>query len=104
MLEKREASFDGVGPVLQAGTLGRAVLAAVLELNQGVSVVERGAYIRVLVPGKCHITRAAVERNAQAEVRFPGDLESVMPSFKGRFSVSENEASWESHLLDVHGA
>ena len=27
---------------------------------------------------------------------FPGDLEGILASFKGRFSITEDEARWEA--------
>lgn len=85
-----------VGPVLQAGALAEAIVAAIRELNAEVEVVDRGSYVRVLVPGCCRVTRALVERHASAGFRLPRDLEQVMSSFKGRFFVSPEEARWEA--------
>jgi toluene monooxygenase system protein D len=85
-----------VGPVLQAGPIAAAVVAAIRELHPDAEVVDRGAYLRVLVPGRCVLRRAALERHKAGAFRLPGDLEMVMPSFKGRFSVSEDEARWEA--------
>ena len=39
-----------VGPVLQRGPVGDAVLAAIEALNADVELLDRGAYVRVLVP------------------------------------------------------
>ena len=77
---------DDVGPVLQAGPLGEAVVGAIRALN---------ADVRVLCPRRCVVTRAAIEARTGAAFRLPGDLELVMSSFKGRFAVSEDEARWE---------
>jgi hypothetical protein len=85
---------DLVGPVLQAGADGRSLLRALEELNEGLCVEDRGAYLRVLVPGRCVLTRAAVERHSARAWRFPGDLECNMPAFKGFFSVTADEACW----------
>jgi len=86
---------DWVGPVLQASAISHAIIAAIRQLNPVVEVVDRGAYLRVLVPGRCQVTRALIERHGGFAFRLPGDLELVMSSFKGRFSVSDDEASWE---------
>jgi toluene monooxygenase system ferredoxin subunit len=86
---------DDVGPVLQAGPVGEAVLGAIRALNADVRVLDRGAYLRVLCPRRCVVTRAAIEARTGAPFRLPGDLELVMSSFKGRFAVSEDDASWE---------
>ena len=40
------------------------------------------------------MTRAAIERALGRTFQLPGDLEVLMPAFKGRFRVSEEEASW----------
>ena len=85
---------DLVGPVLQASADGRALLRALEELNEGLRVEDRGAYLRVLVPRRCVLTRAAVERHSARPWRFPGDLECNMPAFKGFFRVTADEACW----------
>lgn len=87
---------DWVGPVLQAGPVSEALIAAIRELNTEVEVIDRGAYLRVLAPGPCRVGRAAVERHRGAPFHFPGDLELVMSSFKGRLTLSEEEASWDA--------
>ncbi|HEV8245508.1 MAG TPA: MmoB/DmpM family protein [Polyangiaceae bacterium] len=86
---------DWVGPVLQAGTLSQAVLAAIRELQPEAEFIDRGSYVRVLAPGPCRVTRKLVEKYAGERLRFPGDLEAIMPSFKGRLTMSEEEASWD---------
>jgi hypothetical protein len=42
------------------------------------------------------VTRAALERHRGAAFKLPMDLESVMTSFKGRLSMSEEEACWDA--------
>jgi hypothetical protein len=83
-----------VGPVLLAGRTSEAVIAAIRELNEGVETVDRGSYVRVLVPGECRLERAAVERHLGAPFALPADLERVMASFQGRLEVDEDEARW----------
>jgi toluene monooxygenase system ferredoxin subunit len=92
---------DDVGPVLQAGPLGAAVIDAIRTLNPGARVVDRGAYLRVLCPGRCVVTRAAIEQRTGTPFRLPGDLELVMSSFKGRFIVDDDQARWELSALKV---
>ena len=60
-----ERPHDGecVGPVLTAGAVAEAII-------------------------------AAIESALSRSFRLPGDLEQVMPSFRGRFQVSEDQASW----------
>lgn len=90
------AARDQVGPVLHAGPLADVVIAAIRELNAGATIVDRGAYLRVLCAGRCRVTRAALERHRGGAFRLPVDLESVMPSFKGRLSMTEDEACWDA--------
>ena len=75
---------DAVGPVLQATPLGWAVVAAIEADNDGVEVRDEGAYLRVLVPRVCSVTRAEVEAQFGQPVQFPGDLEVILSSFCGR--------------------
>jgi hypothetical protein len=82
--------------VLHHGATAAAVVAAICELNARVELLDRGSYLRVLVPGRCVVTRSAIEHQLGASFRLPGDLETIMPSFKGRFRVSDDEATWES--------
>lgn len=85
---------DRVGPVLEAGETARAVVAAVRQLNGDVVVLDRGSYLRVLVPGRCVVTREAIEQALGRPFRLPGDLEMVMPSFKGLLRMGNEEAVW----------
>ena len=83
-----------VGPILQASELGRAVVAAIQELNPGAQVLDRGAYFRVVAEPPCVLTRAAVERITGQLFELPGDLEQVMPSFQGFLSLSADRVEW----------
>jgi toluene monooxygenase system protein D len=83
-----------VGPVLLAGAVTDAVVRAIKDLNENASVLDRGSYVRVSVPGRCVLTREAVEGHLGREFRLPMDLELVMPSFSGAFSVDERGAVW----------
>jgi toluene monooxygenase system protein D len=85
-----------VGPVLVAGELAAVVVAAIRELNRDVVVHDRGSYLRVLVPHRCVVTRQAIERELQHGFSLPGDLEPIMPSFKGLLRVTGDEAVWWS--------
>ena len=64
----------GVGPVLLAGPFARAAVVAITEENEGAVVQDEGAYLRVMSPGRCVLTRARVEDALGAPVQFPGDL------------------------------
>src|ERR1700675_2317376 len=94
MPEEVAGVYDRVGPVLQAGTVANAIIAAIKDLNQDVMVVDRGAYIRVLVPRYCVVTRPAIETHLGRSFRFPGELETVMSAFKGSLQLNQDDAAW----------
>jgi len=85
---------DTVGPVLDASTDGRAIAAAIRADNPGAVVVDRGSYLRVLVPLRCAIRRDAIERVLGKPFALPGDLEQLMPSFKGTLTITDDEVVW----------
>jgi hypothetical protein len=87
-------SNDAVGPVLEASDSGRAVVAAIQKLNADVTVVDRGSYLRVLVPRRCVVTRQAIERTLGRKFELPLDLEALMPAFKGRITMDGEHAEW----------
>src|SRR6266436_3053067 len=87
-------TYDSVGPVLQSGPVANAIIAAIKDLNQDVMVVDRGAYVRVLVPRYCFVTRAAIENHLGRSFRFPGELETVMSAFKGSLQLNQDDAAW----------
>jgi len=94
MPEEVAGVYDRVGPVLQAGTVASAIIAAIKDLNQDVIVVDRGAYVRVLVPQCCVVTRSAIEKHLGRSFRFPGELETVMSAFKGSLELNQDDAAW----------
>jgi toluene monooxygenase system protein D len=83
-----------VGPVLQATPLGRAVVAAIESSNDDVDIQDEGAYLRVMAPGACRVSRAAVEAEFGQPVQLPGDLEVIMSSFAGLVFMNEAGAVW----------
>jgi hypothetical protein len=87
-------SGHDVGPVLMAGTVADAIVAAVQRDNPGVTVQDRGAYLRVGVAGRCVLRRASVEAVLGQVFALPGDLERVMLSFVGSLHVDRDEAAW----------
>jgi toluene monooxygenase system protein D len=89
---------DSVGPVLQVGPEADAVIAAIAQLNARMELIDRGAYVRVLVPQRCVVTREAIEQRLARPFRLPRDLEAIMSSFKGRFRVTADQASWELRI------
>ena len=95
MPEERPNIYDHVVPVLQNGVLADAIVSAIRDLNSDVLVMDRGAYLRVLVPRRCVVTRNAIEKHLGRPVRFPGELETVMAAFKGALQLSQDEAVWQ---------
>lgn len=83
-----------VGPVLAANETGRAIAAAICAHNADAAVVDRGSYLRVTAPGRCAVTRAAIEDHLGAPFSLPADLERVMPSFEGRMTWTDEEVAW----------
>jgi toluene monooxygenase system protein D len=81
--------------VLQVGVLSEAIVAAIRDLNHKVTVLDRGAYLRVLVPQRCVVTREAIEKHLGRAVRFPGELETVMSAFKGSIELNQESAVWQ---------
>jgi toluene monooxygenase system ferredoxin subunit len=84
-----------VGPVFQRTPSVEPVIAALIEENPGARLVDRGSYVRVLVPRRCRLSREAVERHSNQPFLLPSDLEILMCSFKGRLTITESEATWE---------
>jgi toluene monooxygenase system protein D len=95
MSDESVSIYERVGPVLQSGAVSDAIVAAIKDLNQDVLVVDRGAYLRVLVPHRCLVTRTAIERRLGRSFRFPGELEVVMSGFKGAILLTESDATWQ---------
>jgi len=94
MTSENPETYDRVGPVLQSGAVATAIIAAIKDLNQDVMVLDRGAYVRVLVPRCCVVTRSAIEKHLGRSFRFPGELETVMSAFKGSLELNQNDAAW----------
>jgi hypothetical protein len=92
---EQEGATDCVGPVLQVGADAEAVIEAIKTLNVEVRLLDRGAYVRVLVPRRCVVTREAIESQLRRPFRLPRDLEAIMSSFKGRLRVTSEQVSWE---------
>jgi toluene monooxygenase system protein D len=89
------ADHDYVGPVLEAdGDLVEAIVAAIREGHPEMAVLDRGGYLRVLVPHRCVVRREAIERALGRAFRLPGDLELVMPSFRGAIEISDDQVVW----------
>ena len=85
---------DGVGPVLTGHPRAQAVLEAIRRLNPSVEIHNRGSYMRVLAPRRCLVTRSAIEDILRQPFDFRAELEIMMPSFKGRMRLDDDEAVW----------
>ena len=83
-----------VGPVLHATPFAHVVAAVIEDENDDVIVRDEGAYLRVLAPGTCRLTRAALEAATGPAIRFPGDLEVVLSSFTGVLRLTDDGAIW----------
>jgi hypothetical protein len=92
------ATSESVGPVLTAGNVAQAAIAAIRARHGDLCVIDRGSYWRVLVPGRCVLDRREFERILGTAIRFPSDLEAIMPSFKGRLRLSSDEAIWAAEV------
>lgn len=86
-----------VGPVLQAGAATNMIIEAIKAGNQNVIIQDRHGYLRILVPERCVLSRKLVEQVSGAPFQLPADLEMIMSSFKGRLTISSEEAVWESN-------
>lgn len=83
-----------VGPVLQAGAVGQAIAAVICAHHADAQVLDRGSYLRILVPGRCTLLRRDLELHLGRPFHFPRDLECVMPAFQGHLKMSAIEVSW----------
>jgi toluene monooxygenase system protein D len=83
-----------VGPVLHATPFALSVISVIGEENTDMRVQDEGAYLRVLVPRVCRLSRAGLEAATGLAIRFPGDLEVVMSSFTGVMQLTEDGAVW----------
>ena len=80
--------------MLHATPFARSVAAVIEEENMNVLVQDEGAYLRVLVPRVCQLSRAGLEAATGLAIRFPGDLELVMSSFTGVLRLTEDDVVW----------
>jgi toluene monooxygenase system protein D len=84
----------GVGPVLHATPFARSVVSVIEDENEHVLIHDEGAYLRVLAPQICRLSRAGLEAATGPAIRFPGDLEVVLSSFTGVMQLTEDGAVW----------
>jgi hypothetical protein len=83
-----------VGPVFLRGPVSDVLIAAIRAQHPDAEVSDRGAYLRVRVPGRCQLVRAEVERRLGRAFALPADLEEVMPSFAGALSITADQVIW----------
>ena len=95
MIDRHQNDRHHVGPVLQAGPIAAAVIEAIRSLNADVDVVDRGSYLRVLCRDRCVVSRAAIEERLHRAFVLPGELEQIMPSFKGFLHITDDLVSWD---------
>ena len=96
MLPEHWVAPNEVGPVLVAGRVADAIVAAVRQQNAGARISPRGSYVRIAVAHRCEFRTRAVEQLLGEPFRIPQDLERVMTSFCGRMRLAEEGAIWES--------
>jgi toluene monooxygenase system protein D len=87
-------SAGGVGPVLEAGEVADAIVRAIREANPEATVQDRGSYLRVLVPGRCVLERARLERILGRSFALPGELELTMVAFTGAITFTSGGVVW----------
>jgi toluene monooxygenase system protein D len=88
------SAAESVGPVLHATPFSRTVISVIRDENEQVVVQDEGAYLRVLAPRICRLSRAGLEVATGVTVRFPGELEVVMSSFTGVMQLTEDAVVW----------
>jgi hypothetical protein len=91
----RQSAAGAVGPVLEAGPTAWAVIAVIRRHHPELSLLDRGAYLRVSVPRRCVLDLAELERELGHQFCVPGDLERIMPAFQGRLVFSPGQVVWE---------
>jgi hypothetical protein len=80
--------------VFTRGATSDVLVALIKKHHPDARLVNRGAYLRVLVPGGCRLRRADIELRLGRPFTLPADLEELMPSWKGTLAISEDEVSW----------
>lgn len=85
----------GVGPVVNKGEIGEAILDAIKIDNPGKSVKtqEHDSYVRIQVAGECLVKFSTVSEMLGAEVSS-SELEQNMPSFEGFIRVTSTQMKW----------
>ena len=97
MSAEEDPRIEWVGPVLRAGTVSVAVIDVLVHENPGAKVQDHGAYVRVLAPLRCLLEKQSVERRLGRPFTLPGDLELIMPAFRGKLRFGPDRAIWEPY-------
>lgn len=88
-----------VGPVLRMGDEVELVLAAIEDDNPSreITVVDRGAYVRVEGTGLITVTQESLRRylGADYEIRSFG---AIMASFRGRIVTTSESITWQDSV------
>ena len=84
-----------VGPVLCMSDDADAIIAAIVDDNPGqeVTVVDRGAYTRVIGDGELRVTRASIERHLGRDFEMR-QLGGMMSAFAGRIEMTSEAVRW----------
>ena len=88
------SAYNAVGPVLMAVDASKPIIAVLKKLNPTAEIQPLGAYIRVLVPERCYLTKKAVEEYTGLPFNLPESLELIMPSFKGKMNCTFEQIIW----------
>jgi hypothetical protein len=84
-----------VGPVISNSRVAEAVARAIATDNGQAPVLEdRGAYIRIGLPGTCRLTQASLDDELGDGELSLSAIETVMPSFAGRIKMTDDEIIW----------
>ena len=85
----------GVGPVVNKGEIGEAILDAIKIDNPGksVKIQEHDSYLRIQVAGECLVKFSTVSEMLGTEVSS-SELERNMPSFEGFIRVTSTQMKW----------
>jgi hypothetical protein len=95
------ASLPLVGPVFVRGAVADVLIAVIRARHPDTQVQDRGAYLRVQVPGLCQLARADVEARLGRPFVLPADLEEVMPSCQGSLTITDDQVIWQARPRDV---
>jgi toluene monooxygenase system protein D len=87
---------DMVGPVLRMSDDIDGIVAAIRDDNpdRDVSVIDRGAYVRISAPGLLRVTRESIARHLGRDFELR-QLEAMMSAFAGRITTKTGEITWE---------